>query len=582
MKKRTYGKVKYIKEKDSWLFEELEPHVSIRLKAIFPKVRLSNFPPFEIPNTPDTANDLEWFFIRYPVKMSSQTKERLETKSKEYTDIQIQTEKILLPSYKPKKIKGLKEGQSFRNHQLVAADLLEKVKRYLLVDALGSGKTYSAIACALKKGSLPAAFVVQAHLPQQFAEKIKEMTNLKVHIIKRKQPYNLPKADIYIFKYTILSGWVDIFAQKFFKLAVFDEIQELRHGTDSNKGIAAKALTDNVDKVLGTTATPIYGYGYEFFNVLDTIKAGCLGSRENFLREWCVDDNKKIRDTKAFGTYLRENSLMLKRSREDIYGVKEAPQIIPEKVDYDENTVKSAEDLAKQLAIKTLTGSFNESGQAARQLDIQLRKVTGVSKAKNVAHFIKMLVDSGEQVLLTGWHRDVYEIWQKELNYYGVSMYTGSETASQKQKNKEDFINGRNKIMIISHKSGAGLDGLQHVCSTVVIGELAWSEEIHKQIIGRVDRDGQTKQVYAFMLMSDYGSDPVIRDILGIKYQQQEGILNPEKEYEEVEIDEKRLKQLAQNYLSKNLNLKKEDYKKEEEKIEKEKKIELKDEDFNL
>lgn len=547
---KTYGKIEYIKEHDLWRVLSLEPHVSIKLKALLPKISEFRFPPFDIPNTPDTSIELEWFFLRYPLEMNSNTKKELKKQAKEYTDKQIQSEAILLPDYKPKGILGLKDGHEFRKHQLIAAELLNKVERYLLVDALGSGKTYSAIAAALQGNNLPAAFVVQSHLSKQFADKISEITNLKVHVIKSKKLYSLPKADVYIFKYSFLSSWVDIFSKSFFNLAIFDEIQELRHGTTTSKGEGAKVLSNFVQKVLATTATPVYGYGIEFFNIFDIIKEGALGSRNDFLREWCIGDDKKIRDTKAFGTYLRDNLLMLKRSREEIYGKKESAQIIPEKVDYDPEIVKSTEDLAKQLALKTLNSNiFTERGQAARQLDIQLRRTTGLSKAKNVAHFVRMLVETGEKVLLSGWHRDVYDIWQKELKDLGVVMYTGSESPAAKQRAKDEFTNGDANVMIISHVSGAGLDGLQYSCSTVVIGELAWSEEIHKQIIGRVDRDGQEKQVFAFVLMSDYGSDPVIQSILNIKYQQQESILNPDKEAVEVEVDEKRMVALAKSYL---------------------------------
>ncbi len=191
----------------------------------------------------------------------------------------------------------------------------------------------------------------------------------------------------------------------------------------------------------------------------------------------------------------------------------------------------------------------NERGQAARELDLRLRQATGIAKAANVAKFVRMLVESGETVILSGWHRDVYEIWQKELGDLGLVMYTGSESPVQKAKNKQDFIDGKAKILVLSHRSGAGLDDIQHVCSTVVIGELAWSKELHEQIIGRVDRDGQLRPVMAFIMTSLYGSDPVMMDILGIKHSQQRGVLDPGRRVVKVNNDRSRMAELARSFL---------------------------------
>lgn len=554
--KKTYGEIFFDKKNESWVIKKLEPHVSIRLKNLFRKIPSHKPPPFYLKHSPDLAADLKWFMDRYHLKISVEDKKLLTSENKSFYKNQAEAERILLPNWKPSTLAGIINGNELKPHQLVAVEFSDHVKRLLLVDAIGTGKSYISIGAALSNNSLPAAFVVQTHLPNQFKEKIENFSNLKVHIIKSGKPYSLPKADIYIFRYSILGGWVDIFQQGFFKFAMFDEIQELRHGTSTVKGSAAKVLSLNVEKVLGTTGTPIYGYGIEMFNVMDIIKEGILGTRNDFVREWCEGNEKLVKEPNALGTYLRESQSLLRRSKKDIYGKQIEPNIIIEKVDYDEESVKSTEDLAKKLAIKTLTGDFHESGMAARELNSLLRHYTGISKAKSVAFFVRMLVESGEKVILAGWHRDVYEIWLKELKDLDVVMYTGTESPAQKEKNKNDFINGKAKVMIISHISGAGLDGLQYSCSTVVLGELSWSKEIHNQIIGRVNREGQLDPVSVFILLSDFGSDPIIMDILGLKHNQQKGILDPNEKFSKVNSDRSKLKLLAEAYLdSKNIKI---------------------------
>lgn len=549
--KKTYGIIKYQEKENKWLIEKCEPHVSLRLKKIFPKISEASVPPFTLSANNDTSADISWFMERYPLKISKKDQQILIKLKDSFFEDQASLEKILIPNYKAKLNLNFKKGCSLRDYQDQGVSLHYKVKRLLLVDDIGLGKTYEAFGSCLMPGTLPAAIVVQTHLQQQWAEKAMAFTNLKVHKIKKGTPYSLPKADIYIFKYGQIAGWTDIFAQNFFKMAVYDEIQELRRGTESNKGVGARILSDNVDYVLGLTATPIYNYGIEMFNIMEYIKPGSLGTRYEFLREWCHHDDKIVKDPKALGSYLRENFLMLRRTRKDVGREMSKVTTILQNVGYDDKSVKSAEEIAKKLAITALTGSFTERGQAARQLDIKAREITGISKAKYVAEFIKMVVESGEPVLVGGWHRDFYDILLKELKEYNPIMYTGSETPKQKEEAKRRFINGESKVMILSLRSGAGLDGLQESCSTVVLGELDWSPKVHEQFIGRVDRDGQKNPVVAFFLVSDYGSDPIIVDMLGLKESQSQGITNPNDKPEMKQVNKDKLKELARSYLNK-------------------------------
>jgi SNF2 family DNA or RNA helicase len=122
----------------------------------------------------------------------------------------------------------------------------------------------------------------------------------------------------------------------------------------------------------------------------------------------------------------------------------------------------------------------------------------------------------------------VYTIWRHLLDDLGVAMYTGSETPAQKAEAKEAFLSGRARVLILSLRSGVGLDGLQQAGKTIVFGELDWSPGVHEQCIGRLRRDGQEGQVTAFYLVSDDGSDPFIAGMLGLKTSQSQRLLDAE------------------------------------------------------
>ena len=178
--------------------------------------------------------------------------------------------------------------------------------------------------------------------------------------------------------------------------------------------------------------------------------------------------------------------------------------------------------------------------------------MTGVSKARPVAEYVKMLLSAGEKVLLAGWHRDVYDVWLEELAPWNIVLYTGTESPKQKEDSKQAFIHGDSQCMAISLRSGAGMNGLQDVCDLVVFGEWDWSPLVHHQLTGRLRRDredGKKNRVTAIHLASNYGSDPLMIDLHGLKSSQSSGIIDPLATAKTVNSDEGRIKQLAKRYL---------------------------------
>lgn len=550
---RQYGRIERslrASDESAIFLSQVPPHVCMRLKKIFPKIKATAVQPFILSELPDICADLLWFLERYPMQVSTRDHAAIVHQANAYKATQAELERIQLPGWRLDNLPGLKPGMALRDYQQRAVGVAANVEALLLGDDIGLGKTYEAIGMLLLPGSLPAAVVMQTHLQQQWAEKVAEFSTLTTHRIKKATPYDLPPADVYLFKYSQLAGWVDLFQTEFFKVAVFDEVQELRTGTKSQKGQAAKELCANAVKRIGLTATPVYNYGIELFNITDILHPGLLGTQMEFVIEWCGYNWKSVSDPAALGSYMRDINFFLRRTKADVGQDMENVNSIVESVGHDAKEADQATEIAKQLSIRSLTGSFVERGSAARELDMLVRQVTGVSKAKYVAEFVKILLENGEPTILAGWHREVYDIWLDELKEYRPVMYTGSESPRQKELAKKAFVNGDTNLFILSLRSGAGLDGLQHRCSTVVFGELDWSPKMHEQLIGRVDREGQTKPVMALYLVSDFGSDPVIVDLLGLKAAQADGIADPGIKRSIKPADDSRLKTLALSFLS--------------------------------
>lgn len=571
---KTYGKVELILKPRSWVVT-CEPHVSLRLKRVFAQLGKGSQGSHVFSDTAEFCRDLIWFIDRFPLEMKPLERSYLENQARRHKDRVTLVEQLVKGMIKPR---AFEMAIPARDYQRVAAETVLSTGGLLLADDVGLGKTISAIAMLTDPRTRPALVVTLTHLPKQWVGEIGRFApDLTTHIIKSTTPYDLTALrnthangnghasltgsvpDIILMNYHKLHGWAEtLSARGFIRAVIYDECQELRSGDKVAKYRAARLISRSASFVLATSATPIYNYGGEFYNVLDCVKPGALGTRSEFVEEWCTagESNKPaIADPKAFGSYLRDNGYMLRRTRQEVG--RELPDLIkiPHYVEADINALntvsRSCAELAR-LILKQGESRKGEKMQASDELSNKLRQATGISKAPYVAEFLKLLVEQDEKVVCFAWHRAVWDILLDRLKEYKPAMYTGSESVVQKDEAKRRFVEGETPLFFISLRAGAGIDGLQKVCRTVVNAELDWSNSVHEQNTGRVYRDGQADPVTAYFLISETGSDPVVADVLGIKKYQLEGVRDPHLTLvEKLQVDTKdRMKRLAESYLA--------------------------------
>lgn len=557
---KTFGT---IVQRQSKLLIECPAHARIRLKSLFPQISKTEYKVITLEATPQNCRDLEWFTQRYPMRMDADTAWLIAEESKLHKEGQDELEAILQTKYRPKKY-GL--AKPLRKYQAIACDIYLRVKSLLLTDELGLGKTVTALGSLSAKVTLPALVVCPTHLANQWRTDFLDvfLPRASVHTIRRGPIYKLPDTAVTIITYSKLAKWADVLIERGFNSMIFDEIQELRH-QGTRKYIAAEEIRDTCEYAIGLSATPIYNYGGEIYSILKLLAANRIPPWDEFLREWCTgmgNDRYLIKEPEAFGEWLRDEFLMLRRRREEV-GL-ELPQVQRDiaTIPHNADVLKEIRSSATELARLVLEGSFLESGQAAREFDIELRQATGVAKAPFVADFVRMLAESGEKIVLFAWHREVYSIYLERLAELRPLLYTGSESPTQKADAVRRFKLRRAKdleyaregcdILIMSLRSGIGLDGLQEVCRTCVFGELDWSPGVHDQCIGRLNRDGLMGNVLAYFLLSDAGSDPTIASVLGLKSAQARSVVDPDKAKAAPDFAQssgERVKQLARDFL---------------------------------
>lgn len=553
-----------------WLVE-CEPHVRARLKRVFPRAPQAAGEKLRISDTPENSRELLWFLQRYPMEvrglstMLHTPAEYLQAQSDTHIRMEASIADVLANRRPPLNIQMALPP---RDYQSFAAQLLNVKGGLLLADDLGLGKTVTAMCPMALPDNLPALVVCPTHMPPHWVAFLKRfLPDLKVHALKSGRPYPLTKQkrqrtadlwpdrlpDVIVTNYHKLRGWAEVLGQMC-RYVVFDEAQQLRNqGTDIYS--ACRHVAAQAKYRIGLTATPIYNYGSEFYWVVNALLPEALGQYDEFLREWCKTgfDKPRLADPEQFGAYLRREGIMLRRTRKDVGRELPALTKIVHEIDADTKVLDRIKGDAATLARIVLQSNEQFRGEkmkAAGEFDMLVRQATGVAKAPFVADFVRMLVESGEQILLFGWHHEVYGIWREKLADLNPVFFTGSETTAQKEAAKKAFIDGESKVLVMSLRSGAGVDGLQGHCRVAVFGELDWSPGVHEQCIGRIWRDGQQDEVIGYYMMAENGSDPIVADVLGVKREQIEGVRNPDSALaERIQTGEGHIRRLAAAYL---------------------------------
>jgi SNF2 family DNA or RNA helicase len=515
-----------------------DPHVMMRVKRVFGRVRQDRAGAVLVADTAEIARDLQWLLDRHPLGMDTTTRAHLQAQADQHRSQEQAVLRIL--GGQPLHL-GLPEpARRARQYQLVASDLAIATGRLLLTDDVGLGKSMSGTLVLRAPDALPALVVTLTHLPDQWCDEIaKTLPWLRTHIAARGTAYDPTtrrgvhqQPDVLVLNYAKLAGWADYLAGVV-RTVIFDEAQELRHD-GSAKHTAAARIADLARYKVGLTASPIYNYGGEIHNVLSVLAPDALGTREEFIREWAAGAmaaNGKIavRDPAALGAYLRDQGLMLGRTRREVG--RELPEVlrIPQTVHADPAALDRLSGDAVEMArlILDQTATPTKRWKLAGELDWRLRQATGIAKAPYVAEFVRLLLDSEPRIVLFGWHRAVYELLAERLANFRPVFYTGTETPAEKRRNADAFLSGHSRVLIMSLRAGAGLDGLQEAAHVAVFGELDWSPEVHRQCIGRLHRDGQEEPVLAYFLVAEDGSDPVIAEVLNLKRMQSEPMLDP-------------------------------------------------------
>lgn len=374
----------------------------------------------------------------------------------------------------------------------------------LIADEMGLGKTVQAL-LAMKRNRKRTLICVKGSITFQWAQQAKvwfDRHPLSVMPIINRDTI-LPGFDVYIISIDFMSrkGVLDKLKLLGIEMIVVDECQNFKDSNSKRTKALIQLIEDNriVHKIF-LSGTPIKNKASEYFTILNLLAPERFTNYASFCRYWLVPNDK--------GVYTRLDPIMveqfhqltskwiLRREVKDVQ--KNLPKLTRDIqwVEIDDPVIKNAYNNELDM--------FNNFLRTATRIDsttllgwlAKMRAITGQAKIPWALEYAEQFMEQSEHPLLIGIHhhavRDVLFVKLQQLGF-NPSKFSGEDNQFAKERIKQNFINGNNRVMVMNMiAGGTGTDGLQKVCHNAVVLERQWSSADEQQFEKRLDRDGQT------------------------------------------------------------------------------------------
>lgn len=425
-----------------------------------------------------------------------------------------------------------------RPYQYEALYYALQKKSFINGDDVGIGKTFEAIIYTEVLKAFPVIVVVPASVKYNWGEKWSEIVgeHRTVSVIEstptKKNPNNWD-ADVVIINYDILgkkegNGVALKFAELRRKWAmyIFDEIHFCKESKSMRTKAARELIKLSDAPVQGLTGTAIMSKPAELWSILRIIRREkfIAPNERDFQFKYCGAYKAKFgmvttgaTNTLELNSVLRKTCYLRREKREVL---KDMPPVTTEILDMKVTNIKDINNAQNDLydfLLKTKGLESAEKAMEAESLVILgvLRKLSIVGKLKAITQYLDDWLLTDKKLVVFGLHRDELEFL---ANRYKSNLIAGGVTAKRKQDIVKRWIEDDKPFLFANISSaGTGVDGLQLVCSNMLILELPWRPSDLVQTIARIDRSGQTEPCNVRFALSQLTIDLEMWDMIGEK-----------------------------------------------------------------
>lgn len=426
------------------------------------------------------------------------------------------------------------EGQELHAFQKASVDYALSRPHTLIGDDMGTGKTMSAIAVANEMRARQVLVVCPAAVRFQWCRQIAAWSTMgktyplggngNVYAITSSRRGTDPEAAWTVISWDLIRspGLMRALAKGTYDLLILDEAhyaktydaKRTRAVFGGGRGDGTAPLIERAERTLALTGTPLPNRPREAY----TLARGLCWESIDFLSEDAFTDrynptkrgqtlsgkvwvDERVGRTAELQNRLRAN-FMVRHLKRDVMPWLHTPI-------YDLIRVEETRAVKVALAAERLLDIDPETFDGA-DIDVlghiaEARRIMGVAMAPQVAAYLRMLVEGGEEKLTVfAWHIEVLDILQGALATLGVLRVDGRDSARSKDAKVQTFIKDPEKRIMLGNvlSLGTGTDGLQLVCSHALLAEPDWVNGNNQQSVDRLDREGQAVQVQADLFVA--------------------------------------------------------------------------------
>jgi SWI/SNF-related matrix-associated actin-dependent regulator 1 of chromatin subfamily A len=438
------------------------------------------------------------------------------------------------------------KGDKFWPYQAGGVDFVESHKGVALIgDQMGLGKTVQAIGFfKLHINIRPVVVVCPASVKYNWQNELyKWLPKEKVHVVEGKKVSELPKADWFIINYDILAvvtewryrknqngimkkyikdvgGWIDQLFASGVKAVVGDEIQFISNH-QTIRGFSFCKLAKTVKKPLVfLSGTPIRNCPAEFFTALNLLNPQTFSNRWEYLQKYCDPKHNGFGwDYKGLshGEELHEllKGVMIRREKSQVR--KDLPPKVSSIIPMELTAVEKKSYFAADKDFVEWLQSFHNTIETKAQLS-HLKQMAYLAKRNAVIEWIQEFLDSGEKLVVFGYHHKVLDDLYNHFHRLAVKI--DGSVSSKKRQEAVDTFQSQSKCrhVVAQLQSVVGMNGMQ-VASAAAFVEYSEIPTDVLQAEDRLPRPGQEADVVNIYHLTAPGTiDDHIISLLETKY----------------------------------------------------------------
>lgn len=505
-----------------------------------------------VPASPAAVRPLLEFVARHGLDFSSELVERVWEVAREREE----REAASRAADAALEVENL--GGELRPFQRAGVAYALKARRTFLADQMGLGKTVEALATVQAVGAYPALVVCPASLKLNWARETRHwLSGRSVEVLEGRSAVG--EADVTVVNYDVLDKHVSVLVERGFQALILDESHYAKNDKARRTKLCIR-LSRGVPLRLLLSGTPMLNRPEELvpqLKILDRLDE--LGGYQDFMhryagtyRNWHerhsgeprkgeprnLDElNRKLRATcyvrrtksevlkelpakqRAVVPVALENRREYERALRDVVrflgeAAENDRRRIAEGVEQhrDETGEEPDAEAMRRIRTKVRTSAEARAERARQLVEIEALKMTAArGKLEAVVRWVEDFLESGEKLVLFGWHREIVDALAERFD---ALKLTGGTPAGERQAAVDRFQEDYATRLLVCNVRAGGVGLTFTAASNVAFCELGWTPAEHDQAEDRCHRIGQRGSVNAWYLLAENTIDTQIHALI--------------------------------------------------------------------